>query len=68
MKRGIVIVNGCYMCKHEAELCNHLLLWSPTVYSIWTMIYGRLGVSRVIMGLMREEISAWEGICIKKIY
>lgn len=43
-KRGQVLVNCCYMCKIQAETCNHLLLFCLTVQHIWIMIYGLLGV------------------------
>lgn len=44
MRRGRCMVNRCYLCKMEAESCNHLLLWCPVVYRLWSMIYGLLGI------------------------
>lgn len=49
MKIGRVMVNGCYMCKQEAESCNYLLLWCLTVYNNRTMMYGLLGVCWVVV-------------------
>lgn len=34
MRRGKIMVNGCYMCWREAETCNHLLLWCPVAYDL----------------------------------
>lgn len=45
MKRGRVMVNGCYLCKQVAETRNHVLLWCPTSYNLWSMVYGLLEIS-----------------------
>lgn len=58
MKRGRVMVNGCYMCMQEVEPYKHLLLPCPAAYSIWTMVYGLLGVSWVMSGSVKDEIEA----------
>lgn len=59
---GRIMVNSCFLCKREAETCNHILLWCPEVYKLWTMIYGLLGISWVIVGLVRDAPWAWEDI------
>lgn len=40
---GRVLVNSCYCCLKDEEICNHLLLWCLTTYSLWCMVYGLLG-------------------------
>lgn len=34
MRRGHIMVNGCYLCKEVVESCNHLLLWFSVIYCI----------------------------------
>lgn len=56
------MVNGCCMCKCQAETCSHLLLFCSVVQHIWSMIFGLLGVNWIMTGSIREEIWAWEEI------
>lgn len=62
------MVNRCYMCKCYAESCNHLLLWCPPVYDLWTSIYGMLGIKWAIAGLVKNELWAWARLGEKKKY
>lgn len=41
---GCILVNGCYCCLKAEETCNHLLLWCPIAYRLWTYLYGLLGI------------------------
>lgn len=52
MRRGKITVNGCYICKMKSESCNHILFWCLFAYKSWIMIYGLLGISREIVGLV----------------
>ncbi|MDV3147660.1 MAG: hypothetical protein Q8730_02570, partial [Sweet potato little leaf phytoplasma] len=63
--RGRILVNGCICYLQAEETCNHLLLWCPTVRSLWCMIYELLGIEWVIAGSVREEIWAWDGLSVK---
>lgn len=56
MKRGRIMANDCYLCEREAKSCNHILLWCPTMYKLWTMVYELLGISWVIVGSIRDKI------------
>lgn len=39
MTRGIILTNSCFLCKNNTETCNHLLLWCPIMYFLWSMVY-----------------------------
>lgn len=56
MKRSRTVVHGCYLCKRTAETCNHILLWCPLAYEMWTIVYNLLGINWVIAGSVREEL------------
>lgn len=45
MRIGKSMVNDCYMCKKTTKSCNHILLWCPVVYNIWTIVNGLLGIN-----------------------
>lgn len=34
MRKGKILVNGCYLCKQDAESCNHALWWSLFVSAL----------------------------------
>lgn len=68
MRRGKILVNCCFLCKLDAESCNHVLLWCPMVYSIQSMLYGLLGINWVIAGPVRDELWAWACLCKEKTY
>lgn len=44
------------------QSCNHIILWYPLAYKIWTMNYRLLGNSWLMIGSVREETWAWRGI------
>lgn len=52
------MINGCFLCKAGEESCDHILLWCPAVYSIWSTVYGLLGLSWVMAGSGSEELWA----------
>lgn len=50
------MANRCFMCKTNEESCNHLLMWCPLTYDLWTMIYGLLRIKWAIAGSVKAEI------------
>lgn len=56
------------ICVNRRESCHHLLLWCPTVYNIWTMIYGLLGIGWVVTASVREGIWLWDDISTNRSY
>lgn len=66
MKRDKIMANGWYMCKKGVESYNHILLWCHIVYELWTVVYGLLRINWVIVGSMRDELWAWEGLHKKR--
>lgn len=50
------MVNESFLCKKDVESCNHIILWCPFVYKLWTLAYGLLDFNWVMTGLVRKEI------------
>lgn len=44
-RKGNTVVNRCYLCKANEESCNHLLLGCPMTYSIWSTVFGLMGLN-----------------------
>lgn len=59
-RRGLILVNACYLCKQAEENCRHLLLQCLVVYQLGCMVYSWLGISWVCSGSIKDEIWAWE--------
>lgn len=67
MRRGNIMVNGDSLCRRVEESCTHNLFWCLLAYKLWTMAYEFLGISWVIIGIVRDKIWAWKGIAgVKK--
>lgn len=62
------MVNRCVLCKMHEESCNHILLWCPIVFNIWTMVYNLIGINWVMGGSIKDELCVWAGLCEKKRY
>lgn len=58
MRRGMAMMNGCYLCKSVAEIYNHVLLWCLVVHKLWSIVYALLGVNWVMAGSAKNEIWA----------
>lgn len=43
-----------------------IIIWYPTAYGLWSMIYALLGINWVISGTVRGELWAREGLCVKR--
>lgn len=68
MKRDRITVNRCFLCKLDAESCNHITLWWLTVYSILSMVYDLWEINWVMAGSVRDELWAWAGLYKKRTH
>lgn len=60
MKRGITLSNRCFLCKENAESCNHLLLHCPFTQKLLTIVHGLLGIKWIIASSIKDELKARE--------
>ncbi|KAG6698035.1 hypothetical protein I3843_08G001900 [Carya illinoinensis] len=61
-KRGLVIMDWCFMCKHNAESVDHLLLHCDTVNVLWYEIFLRLGIAWAMPWRVIDLLSCWQGL------
>lgn len=64
MRRGRILVDRCFLCKCNAESCNHILLWCLFSFNLWSIVYSLFGVNWVIAGSINNELWAWEGFAL----
>lgn len=57
-----MLMNRCYFCKADEEICYHLLLGCPVTCSIWSSVLRLMGVDWVMMDSVNKELCAWAGL------
>ena len=43
-KRGVLVLDWCYMCKNCGELVDHLLLHCPIACELWSLVFCLFGI------------------------
>lgn len=56
----MILVNDCSLCNGAEESSNHVLLWCPTVYKLWSVVYGVPGIKWVVAGSAGGELGDWK--------
>lgn len=60
-KRGIVIVDCCFMCKRHGENVPRLFLHCVVAHELWPLILCVFGVVWVMPSSVMEQLTCWEG-------
>nr|XP_016509400.1 PREDICTED: uncharacterized protein LOC107826876 [Nicotiana tabacum] len=60
-KRGITLVNWCYMYKSSGEEVDHLMLHCPVSSALWRAILNLFGVQWVMPSTVKEMLYSWGG-------
>jgi hypothetical protein len=58
-RRGMIVVNRCYLCKSDGESVDHLLLHCEVANALWNAILSRLGLCWVMPNSVRELLACW---------
>lgn len=61
-KRGLIIVDWCYMCTQSGESVDHLLLHCRLAGELWSMVFALFGVQLVMLRSVLElfTFAGWD--------
>lgn len=58
-KQKIIIVDRCYLCKRDGESVDHLLLHCDVAYTLWNLVFSRVGMSWVMPSRVIDLFACW---------
>jgi hypothetical protein len=58
-RRGMIVVNRCWLCESDGESVDHLLIHCRVTYALWNVIFSRLGLSWVMPSSVKELMACW---------
>jgi hypothetical protein len=60
-KRGIIVMEWCFMCKNHGENVNHPFIHCAMAWELQPMLFFLLGVSWVMPHFVQEMFGCWMG-------
>jgi hypothetical protein len=58
-RRGMIVVNRCWLCESDRESVDHLLLHCGVANALWNVVFSRLGLCWVMPSSVRELFACW---------
>jgi hypothetical protein len=58
-RRGIIVINRCWLCESDGETVDHLLLHCGVVNALWNVIFSRFGLCWVMLSSVKELFACW---------
>jgi hypothetical protein len=58
-RRGMIIVNRCWLCESAEETVDHLLLHCGVANALWNSIFSMIGVCWVMPRTVKEFFACW---------
>jgi hypothetical protein len=58
-RRGMIVVNRCWLCESDREFVDHLLLHCEVANALWNVIFSWFGLCWVMPGSVRELFACW---------
>jgi hypothetical protein len=58
-RRGLVVVNRCWLCESDVESVDHLLLHCAVARDLWTTFFARFGLCWVMPRSVKELLASW---------
>lgn len=66
-RRGMPIINRCFMCRQHSESNRHLLLHCSVASDMWCMFLSIFGLSWVMPQSIREVYECWSGWKVDRV-
>jgi hypothetical protein len=57
-RKGMVVVNRCWLCEADGELVDHLLLHCGTARALWNAFFARFGLCWVMPSSVKELLAS----------
>jgi hypothetical protein len=58
-RRGMTVVNRCWLCESDGETVDHLLLHCGVANALWNVILSRFGFCWVMPSSVKEFFASW---------
>ena len=65
-RRGMTLVNRCFMCKEDEENIDHLLIHCKSAKMLWNLFLSIVGTSWVFLQSVLHTLLAWQGAAVGK--
>ena len=65
-RRGITLVNRCFLCKEEEETIDHLLVHCSRAKMLWNLFLAIMDYNWVFPLTVRQTLFAWQGANVGK--
>ena len=65
-RRGMTLVNRCFMCEKNEENIDHLLIHCKSAKMLWNLFLSIFGTSWVFRQSMLHTLLAWQGAAVGK--
>jgi len=59
LKRNVVVIEWCCMCKKNGESMDHLLLHCEVARDLWSYIFSLFGIEWVMPRMVLELLTSW---------
>jgi hypothetical protein len=58
-RRGLVVVNRCWLCEADVESVDHLLLHCRVARALWDAFFSRFGLCWVMPSTVKDLYASW---------
>jgi hypothetical protein len=58
-RRGLVVVNRCWLCEMDGESVDHLLIHCAVARDLWNAFFARFGLCWVMPRTVKELLASW---------
>ena len=65
-KRGITLVNRCFLCEKNEETIDHLLIHCSRAKMLWDLLLAITEVNWVFPRTVRQLLIAWQSVSVGK--
>jgi hypothetical protein len=59
LRRGMVVVNKCWLCESDGESVDHLLLHCGAARALWNAFFSKFGLCWVMPSTVKDLYASW---------